>query len=176
MNWQGCDLRRVEKLVRAASTGQLTSRRARRIVRIGFYASVRFRLNSAAMGGREVTQRRKGAKGSALVRAYPMGEWRFVGIRFFFAPLRLCLTSHRRFLDNSQLRIRVIKSCPNPQSSTPSFKPTCLRCSDCRFNILPAALRGAAPVFGCPGTASPRRASDLRTPPRISCRPSCRNS
>jgi len=176
MNWRGCDLRRVEKLVRATSTGQLASRRARRIVRIGFYASVRFRLNSAAMGGREATQRRKGIRvGSHLPNGRKALCWHPLLFRAF-APLRLCVTSHRRFLDNSQLRIRVIKSCPNPQSSTPSFKPTCLRCSDCRFNILPAALRGAAPVFGCPVTASPRRASDLRSPPRISCRPSCRNS
>ena len=50
-----------------------------------------------AMGGSDVTQRRKDAKGCAFVFTHPVGECLLVGICFFFAPWRLCVTSHRRF-------------------------------------------------------------------------------
>jgi hypothetical protein len=41
-----------------------------------------------AMGGADVAQRRRDAKGCALVRTHPVGECLLVGICFFFAPLR----------------------------------------------------------------------------------------
>ena len=46
-----------------------------------------------AMGGREVTQRRKDAKGCASARTHRLGETLLVGICFFFAPTRFCVTS-----------------------------------------------------------------------------------
>jgi hypothetical protein len=49
--------------------------------------AAKFILNPA-MGGADVAQRRRDAKGCALVRTHPVGECLLVGICFFFAPLR----------------------------------------------------------------------------------------
>src|SRR6185436_18490498 len=50
MKWRGGDLRRIEKLLRATSTGHQAGRRARTVVRKGFYASVRFRWKASGCG------------------------------------------------------------------------------------------------------------------------------
>ena len=51
----------------------------------------------AAMERKELTQRRKGAKRWALECTHLKGEARGSDKCFFFAPLRLCVTSHCRF-------------------------------------------------------------------------------
>jgi glycosyltransferase involved in cell wall biosynthesis len=59
-------------------------------------AAVEAMILNPAMRGADVAQRRRDAKRCALVHTHPVGECLLVGICFFFAPLRLCATSHRR--------------------------------------------------------------------------------
>ena len=67
------------------------------------HAGALLNLNPA-MGGADVAQRRRDAKGCALVRSHLVGECLLVCICFFFAPLRLCATSIAGFRLNSHLR------------------------------------------------------------------------
>src|SRR5947207_1415862 len=58
-------------------------------------------------------------------RTHLMGEWLIIATCFFFAALRLCVTSHRRFLDHGSKRIPMghPRSAARSRAAQPARTP-----------------------------------------------------